>query len=447
MITLDPLRRRAAYRDPNVLRWLAGYTFSLLGDQAFFVALSWAATKVVSPTGVGAILAAGAVPRALLLLPGGAVADRLGPKRLLVTSDVARTLIMLALAGVLAVGRPVTGVLVVAAVLFGVVDALFLPAVGALPRYLVDDGELARLQGIRSVVQRMTVVLGGPLAGFSIAEFGLAGAFGVNAGLFAVSVLALVATRIAVPVGAVRAEAPEAVRTDAAAAAGAGAPAAEPAAAGEAGGSCRDNAGGHLLTEVVAGLRYLRQHRSLGMLLVLTAGVEFGFSGPLNTGLPILASARDWGAQGVGLVLGGFGAGAATAAGYLAVVGRVPKAGLTMLSSVLVSGAATAAVGFAPTVLVACCCGCVAGIGAGLGGAVLSTMMLSDTDREHIGRVVSLFSLAVFAGTPVSYTVCGLVAAAFGPAAAFALGGGIAVAATVIGLTNRGLRHARMPVR
>ncbi|MEJ5946923.1 hypothetical protein WDZ17_16635, partial [Pseudokineococcus basanitobsidens] len=78
-VTAPPTR--AAYRDLNVLRWIAGLFLSLLGDQVFFIALAWTATQVASPAVAGLVVAAGAVPRAVLMLGGGALADRAGPRR------------------------------------------------------------------------------------------------------------------------------------------------------------------------------------------------------------------------------------------------------------------------------------------------------------------------------------------------------------------------------
>src|SRR5437867_3454799 len=65
-------------RNPNYRLWLIGGTISLLGDQFYLVALPW---LVLQQTGsavvMGAIMMAGAIPRALLMLMGGAVSDRM----------------------------------------------------------------------------------------------------------------------------------------------------------------------------------------------------------------------------------------------------------------------------------------------------------------------------------------------------------------------------------
>lgn len=65
-----PKRERPAHRDANVLRWLAAYTMSMVGDSVYYTALAWAAARSGSPTQAGVVLAVGAVPRAVLMLGG-----------------------------------------------------------------------------------------------------------------------------------------------------------------------------------------------------------------------------------------------------------------------------------------------------------------------------------------------------------------------------------------
>lgn len=125
--TAPPATAASAHRDPNVLRWLAAYTASLLGDSVYFLALGFAAAKTVPPAEVGVVMAVGAVPRALLMLGGGVVADRFGPRRVVIGSDAVRCVLILAAAVVLATAAPGLWLLVAVSLVFGVVDALFMP--------------------------------------------------------------------------------------------------------------------------------------------------------------------------------------------------------------------------------------------------------------------------------------------------------------------------------
>ena len=75
---VSPLARR----DFRLL--LGGSAISALGDQFTLVALPWLVLKLTgNPAALGLVLATAALPRAAFVLIGGAVVDRLSPRRVL----------------------------------------------------------------------------------------------------------------------------------------------------------------------------------------------------------------------------------------------------------------------------------------------------------------------------------------------------------------------------
>src|SRR5579862_4640521 len=94
-----PARRRAGtfapLRHRNFALLFGGQLISMLGDQAYSLALPWTVLAVTGDPGKMAIvLAAGAVPRTLLLLLGGALADRLSPRIVMLSADLGRMLVV-----------------------------------------------------------------------------------------------------------------------------------------------------------------------------------------------------------------------------------------------------------------------------------------------------------------------------------------------------------------
>ncbi|NGO15452.1 MFS transporter, partial [Streptomyces sp. HC44] len=179
---------RPAFRDPNVLRWLGAYTISVTGDVAYYLALTWATSRAAGPAHVGAVLAVGAIPRAVLMLGGGVLADRFGPRRVLLASDLVRCAVVLVAAALTWADGSRLWRLYVLALLFGAVDAVFMPAVGALPPRLTEESQLARVQGMRVLAVRFSNAVGPLVGSFVLAVQGAAGAFAVVGVLFAVSV-------------------------------------------------------------------------------------------------------------------------------------------------------------------------------------------------------------------------------------------------------------------
>ncbi|WP_299036077.1 MFS transporter [uncultured Pseudokineococcus sp.] len=434
---------RAAYRDLNVLRWTTGLFLSLLGDQVFFIALAWTATQVATPSVAGLVVAAGAVPRAALMLFGGALADRAGPRRTALLSDAARTAVMLVVAAVLLLEPPSAAVLIALAVAFGTIDAVFIPAVGAMPAALVEPTELSRVTAMRQAVHRATTIAGAPLAGWLIAASSLSVVYLVCAGLFAVSVAALAATRTRPPAPPPP-PAPTSAPASGAAPADAGTD--QPPTAGgapdQAPPATRSPARG-LLVDVTAGLRYVRGHTLLLPLLVLTAVAELGFVGAVNVGLPLLADASGWGPQGVGWVLGAWGAAAALASVVLTLTGSPQRAGLVGIACLPLMGVSLAAIALAPSLSTAAAAAALLGLGSGIISPVFGGLALAAADAHQVGRVMSVLSLASFGGAPLAHAATGVLVDLTDATAPFLLGGAVVTVTGLVAFAVRPVRTAR----
>lgn len=142
------------------------------------------------------MVAAGAVPRAVLMLGGGVVADRFGPRRVAVLSDGVRCVVILLAAAALALAPAHLWLLALVALVFGVVDAVFMPAVGALPPRITTADQLARVQGMRGLSIRLSNAVGPLVAGAVLVAGGAEGAFAVAGVLFAVSLATLLTVRV-----------------------------------------------------------------------------------------------------------------------------------------------------------------------------------------------------------------------------------------------------------
>ncbi|MBV2356978.1 MFS transporter [Streptomyces sp. J2-1] len=408
---LDAAPERPAHRDPNVLRWLGAYTSSVLGDNVYYIALSWAAVRAGTPAQAGIVMTVGALPRAVLMLGGGVVADRLGPRRVVIGSDAVRCAVVLAVAAVLFLTGPRLWTLALLALVFGTVDAVFLPAVGALPARITGRTQLGRVHGMRGVANRCAGVVGAPLGGFAVAAGGASAAFTVAGLLIAVSAPLLVSLRMRALSG-------------------------EDTAAERAATPWQD---------LRAGLRHIRRHRVLGPLMLAVALGDLGFVGPLNVGLALLADRRGWGAEGMGWVLAGFGAGAGLASLLLAVRGRVPRAGLVTGATVIGGSVAIAALALVPGLAAAVAVALAVGLLAGLSGALCGALLQTQTAPAYLGRVTAVSSLVSLGLAPLSMPFTAGAADAWGLGPVFAVSAAVCALGGVVVLVAPGLRRAELP--
>ncbi|QOV38979.1 MFS transporter [Streptomyces ferrugineus] len=402
---------RPAHRDGNVLRWLTAYTASMTGDSVYYIALSWAAVQAGSPSQAGVVMAVSALPRALLMLGGGVIADRLGPRRVVIGSDAMRCAAVLAVAALLFLTTPGLWPLALLALVFGTVDAVFMPAVGALPARVTSRGQLARVQGMRGLAIRFASVVGAPLGGLAVAVGGAAAAFALAGLLIAVSVPLLVFVRVR-----------ELPSDDRAA-------------------SQRDTA----WRDLTAGLGHIRRHRVLAPLMVAIALGDLGFVGPLNVGLTLLADERGWGASGMGWVLGGFGVGAGAASLLLTVRGHLPHAGRVAAYSILGGSVAIGALAFAPNVVTAIGVALLIGLLAGLSGAMCGALLQTQADPAYLGRVTAVSSLVSLGFAPLSMPLCAAAIGAWGTGPVFVVSAAVCGLGGVVVLGVRDLRCAELP--
>jgi MFS family permease len=395
---------RPAYREPTFLRYVAGQAVSVLGDQVWYVALSWMAVRLASPTVAGLILAVSSVPRLALLLLGGAIVDRYGPRRLMIGSDLLRAVISLGAAGASlgaagaalaapGVPQPFTvALLVTVALAFGLADAVFLPAAGAIAPRLLQPDQLASGAGTTTLAARAALTVGAPLGGVLVAVGGLPLACLVNAVTFVVSVATLASVR---PRPA--AEAPHS---------------------------------GPLVATLRAGLAYVLGHRLLRVLLLVSLLTNLGFVGPMNVGLALVSTARGWGAAGIGDMLAGFGIGAVI--GALLMI-RVRSGGRVIAAvCAAIQGSAVFTIAIAPRLWTAVLATALAGLTSGPLAIVITSLIQRFTDDRYRGRVASVNTLANLGVTPMAMAVMGAVAGQLGNVTAFAGSAGLELAAATI---------------
>ncbi|GAA1919810.1 MFS transporter [Streptomyces sodiiphilus] len=408
-----------AYRDPNVMRWLAAYTATMIGEGIYFLALAWAAAAIAGPATVGIVMMTGALPKAVLMLAGGVVADRFGPRRVVIGSDAVRCCVILAMAAALYLASPGLWLLLAVALVFGIVDALFLPAVGALPPRLTGPAQLARVQGMRLLGMRLGNTVGPPAGAAAMALGGPAAAFAAAGGMFALSLPFLLTLRIAPLTPAD----------------GAGK---EEAAAG----------GGATATgwqDLRAGLRYLVRHRLIGPLVLVGVTLDLVLNGPLNIGLVLLAGERGWGAAGMAWIVSAFGLGAAASSVLLTVVGRLPKAGPVALVAAAGAAVGIGAVGLVPSLLAAAACAAAAGLCAGVAGGLLAALVQTAADPAYLGRVMSVFALGTFGLAPLTFPLVGAAIGWWGPEPVYAACGLLGLATAAVAAGSGELRRALLP--
>ena len=185
--------------NPALSRLLAGEFISGIGDWLYMVAILvvvYAETQ--SAVLLGVMGAARVLPYVLLSVPAGIVVDRYDRRLVLLVTDVARGVLMLALGVLVLVDAPVS-VIVAASIAAASFSVFFGPAISAYLPSLVDEDELGPANSLWATLDSVAFIIGPAVAGVLIAVGGLALAFLLNAASFAAVALVLWRLPPAVP--------------------------------------------------------------------------------------------------------------------------------------------------------------------------------------------------------------------------------------------------------
>jgi len=189
--TLSLLRRR------DFRRLYLAVAASELGDSLHYIALMWFALDAGGPLGVVAVRLADSVPALVFGLHGGIAADRFSRRRLMVSADVVRAVVLvpIAIAGI--AGSLPLWALVVASFVLEAATSYFAPAYGATVPALVDRENVQQANALVQATAQALSVGGWAVAAALLTFMPVSIFFGVNAASFGISGVLIAGIRYA----------------------------------------------------------------------------------------------------------------------------------------------------------------------------------------------------------------------------------------------------------
>lgn len=420
---------RAMKSKSFALVWL-GQSISLVGDGIFFTALSWQVLLMTgSATAMGIVLMAATVPKLVLVLIGGAIADRLPRRLIILWSDGGRGLIILCIALLGWLNLLNLWLLIVQALLFGIIDGFFDPAILSLTPELVDKEDLPSANSLLSFSQILNQLFGPALGALLVALLSASGGFFVDALSFFASVGCLLCVRIParVPEPQIELETPLELQLGES----------EPA---------KDGGLRTIVADIAAGLVYVKQSPWIFITIFVTAVSNLGFIGALAVAMPRLV--YDVYGQGVwllGLINSTSALGSILGLALVSQASRLKRRGLLAYLSLLVSAIGTVIFGlpFAPALapVIAPIASGLAGIGLSCFNTIWFTLLQEKVPEDKLGRVFSIDTLGSFATIPLADTFGGIAADRIGPALVCVITGTLTLVVTVMALFVRQIRQ------
>ncbi len=393
---------------PHVRNLWLGSLISLLGDQFYLVAVPWLVLQLTgSGLALGTVLMTTAVPRAVLMLAGGAVTDRFSARRVLIVSTMARAILVGAVALLIWLGVIHLWHLYILTFAFGVADAFSLPAGPALIPTLVEERQLgaanALMQGAATVAQ-----MAGPApAGLMIRAWGIAAALFFDAVSFLGVIVAL--WRIPEP-----ARAAAGVTID---------------------GAARPS----VLHSIAEGLRAVRDDPPLRTLMALNAALYLMIYGPIIVGLAAAAKFRFGSAAAFGSCVAFLSGGMLVGVVTGGQVKKPRRRGLQFIGMSALCGATLVGVGLVLKLGAVLALLVVMGAGVGFVSVQFNSWVQVRVDRSLLGRVNSVLLFSAVGLIPVSYAAAGVLAQ-WSLEGLFLGAGGALIAMSLLALTSRSAR-------
>ncbi|MEV0843589.1 MFS transporter [Actinocatenispora sera] len=384
-LDVTPLRTS---RDFRLTYLAAGVSF--LGSMVTYIAIPYqVATLTDSPLLVGLLGIVEFAPLLVTALLGGALADYLDRRKLVLGAEVGFTLLTAILVANALLPSPQLWLLYAIAAISATLDGLQRPALDSMMPRLVTPDELPAASALNSMRSTVGSLIGPLLGGALIAWVGLPAAYGLDLLTFAVSLGCLIAVRAVPPP-------PDADRPS--------------------------------VRGVITGLRYAGSRKELlGTYLVDINAMFFGM--PLAL-YPFVAD-RLGGPTVLGMLYTAESVGGLVASVSSGWTGRVHRHGMMIIVAAAAWGLAIAGFGLAPTLWLALLCLAVAGAADQISG-MFRGIVWNQTIPDHLrGRLAGVEMLSYTSGPSLGNLRGGVVARFTGVTGSIVSGGVLCVLTTI----------------
>ena len=395
--------RTSLFANRNFSLLFGGSSISVLGDQFTLVALPWLVLKLTGdPAALGIVLAVMAFPRAIFMLLGGAVVDRMSPRRVLLGARAVNAACIVVLAVLVLAGAIQMWMIYLLALGIGLSTAFAYPAGMAILPQLVPLQQLRSANALFMGTRQLSMVIGPVLAGLVIAlgahhagapalpdAHGLGEAFAIDAASFMFSLASLIMIRI-------HGDSHPAKKTDG------------------------------VFASIASGIRYVWTDVPLRAFVLYAGFVSVFVGGPIQVGLPVLADTRmDLGAASLGILMTAQGIGMVVGSILSGVAARVMRGrlGIMVLCFDSVAGLILVALMLVHTTWT----GALLLLGVGLLGGIVQiaifTWIQQRVSQAMMGRTMSILMFTFMGLGPLSAAIAGALLKVISLTALFGIAG------------------------
>jgi MFS family permease len=379
----------AALKHRNYRLWFAGQSISIMGSWMQMVAQSWLVYQLTgSRLALGTISFIGSLPTLFLMIPAGAIADRVSKRKLMLATQTGMMLLAFVLAALS--GTKVLQVwhIGVLAFLLGICNAFDAPSRHSLTVEMVEDRrDLMNAIALNSTIFNLGRIAGPAAAGIVLALVGATWCFGLNGVTFIAVIVALYMMRLREVNYARRGE--------------------------------------KLGAQITAGLKYVLAHTTMRTLILLVgASSLFGMS--YSVLMPAFAAdVLRVGETGYGALTSAAGLGALIGSLTVASMGPTTRKELLLVTSSLLFPVMQFGFAFCRWLPLSLALLVVIGWAAMTQNAICNTLVQAMVPDELRGRVMGFYTFFFFGAMPFGSLLSGAIAEAWGTTVGVCIGAGM----------------------
>lgn len=363
-------------RNINII--LSGQLISQLGDRFYQVGMAfWILQQTGSASSMSIAMAAYLIPALLSGLISGSIVDRLNMKKIVVTTDTIRGLIVLLVSIAAATDTLTFQIIILSQVLLAINSSLFDPAVPSIISLVTSKENLVKVNSKSQLIYGVSNIAGPVSGGLIIASAGYSTAFFLNALSYLIS--AAFESRLALPDKKI---------------------------------SISENES--IIRTISDAYIYIKGKKYLLTILYIVGAIHL-FTGSLNVMLPVLADKlTGTGTINFGLLEGSFGFGAVLMGTYFSYRKMRRSEHKNLLSSIFITGILYTATGTlllqgvkTPVWYMVTCL--LTGSTIILAATCFRTIIQKNTDQIYSGRVFGIVSAIGNGSIPLGMLISGFL--------------------------------------
>jgi MFS family permease len=385
-----------ALRHRNYRLYLTCQGISIIGTWLTRFATSWMAYRLTgSALILGVVAFFGQAPAALIAPFAGVLIDRWDRRRTIVITQIAALLQSAALAVFAFTGAKTVWPLVVLGAVQAVINGFDLPARQSFLGQMIDDrADLPNAIALNSSIVNAARLIGPVIAAVLVDLFGEGWCFAIDAASYLAVIASLLMMRVPRRVAPVRR--------------------------------------GHVVAELADGLRYV-WHLPLVRAVLMLLAVSSVLGGAYGALMPLVAATTlRGGPHTLGFLMGSAGMGALVSAIYLASRRSVIGLPTVIKRCALGLGIGLLSFELATTMWIAMPVMFLIGASMIMQLSATNTLVQTLVDDRMLGRVISLYAVAFFGGSPLGALLEGTLASQIGAIHTFAVAGTVCIASALV---------------